>query len=476
MAKRRKRGSGSVHLRKDGRWEGRAVIGYDDKGLPKTKNVLAKTKSECVQKLKDLTASIGKPEPAAKPGMTLGQWLDHWYQSCKKPNLRPNTQMSYEQRIYNYIIPALGDTPLDKLTQNDLQQFCTDLKQNGPIKNTSYYGSGLSYQTVRGCHTTLRSALDMAVSKNLINRNPADGCRLPPAKPREMQVLTPDEVQRLLIQAKEDGCYELLLLEIATGLRRGELLALQWDDLNFKTGTLRVERQVHRAKGELIVSRPKTKAANRTIILPAPLLGVLKEYRQQVHSRWMFPSPRKDDLPLDPASVRKHLTTILERAGCRHIRFHDLRHLFATMSLEHGMDIKTLSTVIGHVSSSTTLNIYAHITDEMRQTAALKIDQGISKVESTPETKTTARKFTPSTFQPYKGKRRKPGTGCVTQINDHLWEGRYSPVWPDGKKHPQNTYAHSEDECEKQLAEMILQMKVEIAAEKEQLKVSSGAS
>ena len=309
----------------------------------------------------------------------------------------------------------------------------------------------------------------MAVSKKLIARNPADGCRLPPAKPREMQVLTPDEVQRLLIQAKEDGCYELLLLEIATGLRRGELLALQWDDLNFKTRTLRVERQVHRAKGKLILSQPKTKAANRTIILPAPLLAVLKEYRQQVHSRWLFPSPRKDDLPLDPASVRKHLTTILERARCKHIRFHDLRHLFATMSLEHGMDIKTLSTVIGHVSSSTTLNIYAHVTDEMRQTAARKIDQGIGKTEFKAETESAAKKSAPSTFQPYKGKRRKPGTGCVTQINDHLWEGRYSPVWPDGKKHPRNVYAKTREECEQLLAEMILQMKVEIAAEKERL-------
>ena len=136
MAKRRKRGSGSVRLRKDGRWEGRAVIGYDDKGLPKTKNVLARTKSECVRKLKELSASISKPEPAAdKPGMTLGQWLDSWYQTSKQSNLRPNTQMSYEQRIYNYIIPALGDIPLDKLTQNDLRQFYTNLKQNGRIKN-----------------------------------------------------------------------------------------------------------------------------------------------------------------------------------------------------------------------------------------------------------------------------------------------------------------------------------------------------
>ena len=189
----------------------------------------------------------------------------------------------------------------------------------------------------------------------------------------------------------------------------------------------------------------------------------------------MFPSSRKDDLPLDPASVRKHLTTILERAGCKHIRFHDLRHLFATMSLEHGMDVKTLSTVIGHVSSSTTLNIYAHITDEMRQTAARKIDQGIGRVEPQMGKQSAPRKPAPSTFQPYKGKRRKPGTGCVTQINDHLWEGRYSPVWPDGKKHPRNVYAKTREECEQLLAEMILQMKAEIAAEKERLRLEEQA-
>ena len=280
----------------------------------------------------------------------------------------------------------------------------------------------------------------------------------------------------MLIQAREDSCYELLLLEIATGLRRGELLALQWDDLNFKTGTLRVERQVHRAKGELIISQPKTKAANRTIILPAPLLGVIKEYRQQVHSCWMFPSPRKDDLPLDPASVRKRLTTILERAGCKHIRFHDLRHLFATMSLEHGMDIKTLSTVIGHVSSSTTLNIYAHVTDEMRRTAAAKIDRGIGKADPQTECQSAPRKPASSTFQAHKGQRRKAGTGCVTQINDHLWEGRYSPVWPDGKKHPRNVYTKTREECEQLLAEMILQMKAEIAAEKERLRLEKQVS
>ena len=139
------------------------------------------------------------------------------------------------------------------------------------------------------------------------------------------------------------------------------------------------------------------------------------------------------------------------------------------------MDVKTLSTIIGHVSSSTTLNIYAHVTDEMRRTAAVKIDQGIGKVEIQPENQSVPRKPAPSTFQAHKGQRRKAGTGCVTQINDHLWEGRYSPVWPDGKKHPRNVYTKTREECERLLAEMILQMKAEIAAEKERLRLEKQA-
>ena len=121
MAKRRKRGEGSVHLRKDGRWEGRVVIGYDDKGLPITKNVLAKTKTECVEKLKKLQETCGeKPAEKLKPDMTFGEWIDFWYQNYSKPKLRPTTQASYEGAIYKHIIPALGKIPLSELTSNHL--------------------------------------------------------------------------------------------------------------------------------------------------------------------------------------------------------------------------------------------------------------------------------------------------------------------------------------------------------------------
>ena len=456
MAKRRKHGDGSVHLRKDGRWEGRMVVGYDEKGLPKTKNVLAKTKTECVAKLRALRERLTPPAPEVpKADLSLGNWLDHWYQDYKKANLRPNTQMSYERRIYQHIIPALGGIQLDKLTAGDIQQFYTGLKQSGRLLRRELYGEGLSDQTVRGIHTTLHSALDKAVEEKLIFRNPADSCKLPPTKSREMKVLAPDEIQRLLIQAREDGCYELLLLELSTGLRRGEILALQWDDLNLRTGTLRVERQVHRVRGELVVSPPKTKAGNRTVLLPAPVLKVLKAYQKTVHSRWMFPSPVKEDSPLDPAAVRKRLQTVLERAECKRLRFHDLRHTFATASLEHGMDIKTLSTIIGHVSSTTTLNTYTHVTDAMRQSAADKIDRGIGRAEPKPRREAAPQKPAPSTFQAHKGQRRKPGTGCVSQINGHLWEGRYSPI-VNGKRMARNIYAKTEAECEEKLAEMCI--------------------
>ena len=174
---------------------------------------------------------------------------------------------------------------------------------------------------------------------------------------------------------------------------------------------------------------------------------------------------------MDPAAVRKRLSTVLNRADCKRLRFHDLRHTFATASLEHGMDVKTLSTIIGHVSSSTTLNIYAHVTDEMQRTAAAKIDRGIVKSEAAREVDTAPRNPPPSTFQPYKGQRRKPGTGCVSQINDHLWEGRYSPT-VNGKRMARNIYAPTEEECEEKLAALIREMKQEIAAMKEQEKAS----
>ena len=381
MGRKRKNGEGTVRLRKDGRWEGRIVIGYDENGLPKTKNVLAKTKGECIEKLKALKSTITPDTPVKlKADMPFGEWLDYWYETYCKPNARPATQRTYEGYIRLYLHPRLGNIPLNKVTINDVQQMCTWMMTEARMDQKNG-DSGLSDSQVRNCYSLCDRVLKKAVAEKLIARNPTKGCKLPPNRPNEMKVLSREDMQKVLIQAKEENYYELFLLEFATGLRLGELMALQWDDVDLVTGELRINKQVNLVGSKLVISEPKTKAAVRTLILPPSVRKVLAEYKTRVNSRWLFPSPKKDDLPIIPSAVSRRLHTLLEHAGCEQVRFHDLRHTFATNALAHGMDIKTLSTILGHVSSATTLNTYSHVTDEMRQRAAVKIDQGIAKAE-----------------------------------------------------------------------------------------------
>ena len=470
MARKRKNGDGTIRQRADGRWEGRYVVGYDDKGYPKTKNVLAKTKRECAEKLQKLKEELGGiKSDKVKPDMRFGDWLEYWYETHSKPKIRATTQLGYESRIRLHIAPEIGNTPLNKLTQNDLQQFYARLKKDGRKTLTERFGEGLSDRMVRMCHATCRTALEKAVQEGLIRTNPAIGCKLPPKKAREMQVLDRDELQRFLIQAKAEGYYELFLLDLSTGLRRGELMALQWDDLDFETGVLNVNKQVYQVNGELQFSEPKTKNSSRKIVLPPSVVEVLREYKKTVNSRWMFPSPVKEDCPLTPGVVRQRLQLILEHAGCKHVRFHDLRHTFATLALQNGMDVKTLSAMLGHVSAATTLDIYTHITDDMQRTAAANIDRGIGKAAPPEGGSAPGQETAPgqpgkprmTDFKPVLPTRRRAGTGCITQINDHLYEGRYSPMWVDGKKHGFNVYAKTREEVEVKLAELIVEVKAE---------------
>lgn len=162
-------------------------------------------------------------------------------------------------------------------------------------------------------------------------------------------------------------------------------------------------------------------------------------------------------------ATRRAMKRTLERAGCKVVRFHDLRHTFATTALEHGMDVKTLSASIGHISAATTLDIYSHITDRMQEQAAARIDRTVPGNEATPIPESNqpvqAQK---QEFVPFVPKQRKSGTGMVHQIPNGTWEGRYSPKDATGKRISKNVYAKTRDECEAKLAKLIPQMKAEI--------------
>ena len=475
MPKKRANGEGSIRKRKDGRWEGRYTAGCDPTtGKPIHKSVLAKTQSEAKEKLKQAIAEAEKLDMSRAKSYTLGAWIKLWYEVYAEPRLREKTKDYYLNYIDNHIIPELGNTPLEKLTTIQIQKFYNDLQKSGRIQRYTHIklkDKGLSTRVVRGIHTLLNNCLEQAVAERLLLTNPAKGCRLPKLEKREMKILPEDKIGPYLAEAERRGLLAAFYLELTTGLRRGELMALQWDDLNFKTGVLNVNKQVYDVRGQLQISTPKTKNSVRKIVLPPAVVAVLQEYKKTVDSRWMFPSPVKEDCPITPGVVRRRLQLILEHAGCKHVRFHDLRHTFATLALENGMDVKTLSAMLGHVSAATTLDIYTHITDDMQRAAAENIDRGIGKAAPQEDASEPGQETAPAQaekprmtdFKPYIGRKRRSGTGCVSEINDHLFEGRYSPKWPDGKKHARNVYAHTREECEEKLKALIVEMKAEIA-------------
>lgn len=402
--------------------------------------------------------------------MPFGSWIEFWYKNYREFNLSPNTKAIIEGQIKHHILPYIGSIPMNKLTQNELQILYNTLKKKGRIRFVEKYGPGLSNAYVRQCHFVCREALEKAKNEGLIQINPAIGCELPSKKAGEMKILNRDEIERFLIQAKAEGYFELFILELSTGLRRGEILALQWRNINFETGELRVNKQVVHEEGTITTAKPKTKSSIRTIVLPPSVLSVLSAYHKRIDSRWVFPSPVYPDRPLRPDVCRKRLSLILEHADCKHVRFHDLRHTFSTLALEGGMDVKSLSAILGHVSAATTLDIYSHITDGMQLQAASKIDQHIGHSdEEDPRVRKQSKNGSKAKcdFKPYMGKIRKPGTGCISEINDHLFEGKYTPTNADGKRVSHNVYAHSREECEEKLAEMIQTVKAEIEVEKE---------
>ena len=300
-----------------------------------------------------------------------------------------------------------------------------------------------------------------------------EALRLARHKPK--RILTRAELDAFLAVVEQDEVWrDFFRTELMTGLRRGEICGLQWSDFDGNTGTLKVCRTLHsQRKGEYTVGETKTNQGMRTIILPKSVVDIRRRKTDAI-SQWIFPDPVKPEDPVGPNAAYRHMKTMLQRAGLPSIRFHDLRHTFATLALENGMNVKTLSAMLGHVSrpprwtSILTSPTICGSQPPPTSTAASARQRRRKTLRSRGQETAPAQVEKPSMtdFKPYVGRKRRSGTGCISEINDHLFEGRYSPKWPDGKKHARNVYAHTREECEEKLKMLIVEMKAELKRQK----------
>lgn len=281
---------------------------------------------------------------------------------------------------------TIGTIKLKKLSSIHIQRMYNDLKENGRMQRGSKQNDkALSNTFMRRVHAVLQVALKQAVKERLIPYNPCENCRIPLKDKKEMTILSPEKIGRYLQEAEKYGVLPMFYLEMSSGLRRGELLALQWEDLNVKERILTVNKQVTRMEGELDVTEPKTKNSVRKVALSQQAVDLLvQEHKLHPDNPILFPSPQTGGY-WSPDAVSRINRKLLKNAGIEeHVRFHDLRHTFATMAISSGVDVKTLSSMLGHYSAGFTLDTYTHITNDMQRGAAEKISGFMESAAATP--------------------------------------------------------------------------------------------
>ena len=366
MAERKLRGhgEGSIYQRKDGRWVGEMTLEDHSR-----KQFYGKTKKEVQEKLRQAINDQKQGTLATGPQQTLQKYLESWLEEVHKPTIRLTTYVKYRKIIDSHIVPALGHVRLQKLTPQQVQSFYRKKEREG-----------LSPKTINSIHGVLHKALDNAVRWNLVARNVCDAVSPPRIVKAEIQPLTMEQARVLLRAARGHRLEALIVLALTTGMRRGELLGLKWQDINLEKGTLQIRRTLdYYAKIGYVESEPKTAKGRRNIVLPSFVIEKLKLHRDQQLEAQAQSGDEWEDLGyvftglhggrLNPRYLVKMFDRLLKEAGLPHMRFHDLRHSAATLLLSMDVNAKVVQEILGHSNISMTMDTYSHVLPSMQREA-----------------------------------------------------------------------------------------------------------
>ncbi len=398
---RRGNGEGSITQRKsDNLWQAAITIGINPKtGVPQRKFFYGKERKDVANKLNAALVDLANNNITDSKNLTTGNWLDIWLETYGKINLKPRTYESYESFIRLHIKPDVGKIKLKDLKQRDVQKLYNDKFKNG---RTDKKG-GLGVRSVERIHTVLNLALNQAVVEKYIPTNPAKGTKLPKRdNNKEARCFTLEEQERFIANLSEVSKYDFaMLLDLGTGLRRGEILALKWIDVDWVQKTLRVRRSLGRTKDKndltksaLTLDSPKTKKSNRIVPIPEPLYVRLQEYKinqdktKKIAGKLWIDNGLifSTDLgkPLEPRNFNRRFDSIIGKAKIAEASLHCLRHTYATRLLEQNVNMKIVQELLGHSSIGVTLNIYSHIVGNVKQEAISQLNQFLVVKEKSP--------------------------------------------------------------------------------------------
>jgi len=369
-SKKRGNGEGSIYQRTDGRWVAQVRV-PDHQGRPTRKYIYGKTRKAVADELAKTQTRLQQGLAPVPERLSVAQWLTHWLDvAVKPPARRLNTYIGYEVRVRQDILPVLGHHKLAQLQPHHVEEWLRGQRATGHAPRTIQYA-----------HAVLRAALEHALRQGLVHRNVAklvEGVRV--ERP-EVEPLEPETVNAVLAAAQDDPWAAFYIVAIATGLRRGELLGLQWEDVNLEAGEVRVRAQVqHGERTDL------KRVKGRRIIPLAPMaVEALSRHRvAQLEQRlragtaWqehglVFPSAV--GTPMNPSNLWRHTQALLRRAGIPHHHLHLYRHTFASLHLAAGADLHEVSKLLGHSGVQITSDVYGHLTRQARSKAAERIER-----------------------------------------------------------------------------------------------------